>query len=120
MSRRHLHFVIALLLPLMVLRGLLPAGYMPFTQEGALRIVLCGEGLQQSGADHAPAGSHHNDDCPFALASGLAPPTPLFALPASPAPLLRLPARRFAQQSPAFAPLRHEAARGPPARSVTA
>ncbi len=81
---RKLRFTIALLLPLMVLRAMLPVGYMPVARDGTLRIAMCSDGLfpdatiqdreQPAGipGDHnLPAGS---SDCVFAHAAVTAPP----------------------------------------------
>jgi hypothetical protein len=74
-ARRHLHLLIALLLPLMVLRGMLPAGYMPVAEGGELRMALCSDGLRSPGKD---AGDHRlpgsSGDCLFAHAAASAPP----------------------------------------------
>jgi len=42
----------------MVLRALLPAGYMPVAADGELRIVMCSAGLELIG-DH---GRNHGQD----------------------------------------------------------
>jgi hypothetical protein len=81
-SRRHTRLVIALLLPLMVLRAMLPAGFMPVAENGALRIVMCSEGIypapaDQSGAENTGDTRHSASDsgsCPFANAAVNATP----------------------------------------------
>ena len=117
-SRHRLRLVIALLLPLMVLRGLLPAGYMADVRNGELRIVMCSAGLAVLGDDHGkhPQGS---TDCPFALAHAavIAPPLqPLLALLA-PAPALRFTSFAGAVLPPSTGPPRTTLVRGPPALS---
>lgn len=78
LTRRRLHLVLALLLPLLALRALLPTGYMPVTEGGELRFALCSAGLAGPATDEAPAGDQqlppNSDSCPFALASAMAPP----------------------------------------------
>lgn len=115
MISRHLRLIIALLLPLMTLRGLLPAGYMAGMQNGELRIVMCSDGLQGA-AKQAPqnhSGQHASDDaCPFAMAAALAPPPAAraFEFTAPAAPTAYEPAQRA---RPALS-LPHPTARGPP------
>ncbi|HXC60382.1 MAG TPA: hypothetical protein VN645_13795 [Steroidobacteraceae bacterium] len=83
LTRRRIDFVIALLLPLMVLRGLLPAGYMPVNQNGEIRIAMCSDGRYVAGTERdtrqAPSGRHElpsdSSPCPFASAAvNAAPP----------------------------------------------
>lgn len=80
MSRRTLRLGLALLLPLMLLRGLLPPGYMPVAEHGQLRIVLCSAGpvLPDSGdgdgTDRGPQLPPNAGDCPFAKGWAGAPP----------------------------------------------
>lgn len=115
MPRRHLHVLIALLLPLMVVRGLLPAGFMPVAQGGELRMALCSDGLQLPGSgdsrDHAPG---VGGDCLFAHAAASAPPptvitfSPLVPVEGTAAGTLA------AQQKPGLI-LRAQSSRGPPA-----
>jgi hypothetical protein len=78
-----MHLVIALLLPLMVLRAMLPAGYMPVAENGTLRIAMCSDGFQPAATDHSGdqqsgSGDHQlpsgSGDCPFANAAMNAPP----------------------------------------------
>jgi len=76
-----MHLVIALLLPLMVLRAMLPAGYMPVAQDGTLRIAMCSDGIQPAATDHGDksTGSGHEQSsvsgsCAFANAAASAPP----------------------------------------------
>ncbi len=80
-------------LAVMLLRALLPVGWMPgTTPQGGMALVICnGDGPAQSmggmpGMDHksTPGGTHHNDECPFAAAPHYAPVLglALLALPA--------------------------------------
>lgn len=114
--RRHLHPVLALLLPLMLLRALLPPGYMPVASDEGLRIVMCSAGLSTQ-AD-APAGTDHSqtgDDgsCLFAHAATFAPPaTATCCIALGRPPSFHVPA---APQLPlSTGPPRLTAARGPP------
>lgn len=115
-ARRHLRLLIALLLPLMVLRGLLPAGYMPVAEGGQLRMALCSDGLQLAPGrddvtDHRLPGSH--GDCLFAQASAAAPPPALPAL-AVPEARAATAAATLAAQLGARLLARAQSPRGPP------
>ncbi len=67
-----------------LLRGLLPAGWMPNTQyAGATTLVICTmDGLRRLPVHGTPQHNPHDDQdhasapCPFAAAAPLAPPTP--------------------------------------------
>jgi hypothetical protein len=78
-----------LLLPLLVVRGLLPVGFMLSFDSGRPALVYCpaqGQSIQSQDAayhqhhhGHAGHGSsdhaaHDNAPCPFALAASMAPP----------------------------------------------
>jgi hypothetical protein len=120
MSRRRLRLLIALLLPLMALRALLPAGYMVAADPGELRVVMCSDGLaawgthalpdQQHEDGHQPAG----EDCPFANATFNAPATHLLSSVAAPVPELRFASAASAQLPLATGPPRQTGARAPP------
>jgi hypothetical protein len=108
--------MIALLLPLLALRALLPAGYMPSADDEGPRMVLCSAGLA---AWSAPAGNPQpahgtaRDDCPFAHAALNAPPPHLVAA------VVAVPDGRFAARVPGIAlpaagPPRQALARAPP------
>jgi hypothetical protein len=115
--RRHLHLCIALLLPLMVMRSLLPVGFMPVADGGQIRMVLCSAGLQLPGSDHDSGdrplpGS--GGDCLFAHASTTAPPPVVFAAPAPvPAAVDVVAAASLPRTADTL--LRAQSARGPPA-----
>lgn len=83
-SRRHTRLIIALLLPLMVLRAMLPAGYMPVAENGVLRMAMCSDGLYPAAVDQGEdrkSGDNHqlpsdSGSCPFANAAvNAAPPS---------------------------------------------
>lgn len=117
-ARRHLRLLIALLLPLMVVRGMLPAGYMPVAEPGGIRMALCSEGL------HGPAetgGSNHHrlpgggGECLFAHAGPSAPP-PAAIAPASTGFSSALAVASRAEQRPTSVLPRAQWSRGPPAQ----
>jgi hypothetical protein len=116
-TRRRLNLLIALLLPLMVLRGLLPAGYMPVARGGVITMALCSDGLPlphpAGGADHPLPGSG-GSDCPYAHATASAPPPAFVTLRATefrPAGSVAL----HSAQLPALVIPRAQSSRGPPA-----
>jgi hypothetical protein len=114
-ARRHLHLLIALLLPLMVMRGMLPAGYMPVAEGGELRMALCSDGLQLSGENghdnHPLPGS--SGDCLFAHAAASGPPPIIIALAAPEFVEARSSESSAAQQTASVIP-RAQSSRGPP------
>lgn len=76
----------------MLLRALIPAGWMPNPGAGALLVICTGHGpmTMSSGAHHGKTAprphhrqNHENDICPFAAAGHLATPA-LFAALAAP------------------------------------
>jgi hypothetical protein len=115
-SRRHLHLLIALLLPLMVMRGMLPAGYMPVADGGVFKMAMCSDGLQQPSGDgdtdnrHLPGSS---GDCLFAHAAASAPPPSTIAVAARVLVDASVVQRPAAQQT-ASVILRAQSQRGPP------
>ena len=115
-SRRKVRGWIALLLPLMLLRAVLPPGYMPVANDGGLRIVMCSVGLQLN-SDAGANGDHGQaaDDgsCLFAHAAAFAPPSVAPCCPLAPS------SRSFdllptAELPPATGPPRATGARAPP------
>ena len=117
-SRRNLRLLIALMLPLMVLRGLLPTGYMAAAEGGKLRIVMCSAGLVAG--DKSPdtgTGDHTVTDpghCLFAHAATLAPPAQA-VLTVATTVLHYWSSADFRTLPPATGPPRTAAARAPPA-----
>jgi hypothetical protein len=122
-----------LVLGLVLLRGLIPAGFMVAPVDGNLALVLCsaempaaamGGGAMQMPAGHhhgqagqkhgAPRGAHGDPTCPYAQSGG---PAPLPAFPvlagATSFERPRLPAA-ITQTLLAFGPIRHPSTRGPP------
>jgi hypothetical protein len=122
MTRRRLHFVIALLLPLMALRAMLPAGYMLDARHGELRMVMCSAGLYlpASGDDH-PSGGHplqsSAGDCVFAHAAVSAPSIQFIVAVIEPPRNVRFVSLPVDSLPPATGPPRVAAARAPPALS---
>lgn len=125
-TRRRLHLAIALLLPLMVLRAMLPTGYMPVTENGTLRIAMCSDGLYRAAVstvgdrasdpgDHElPSGS---SDCAFANAALNAPP-PAATLAAVSIDSDAGAVLAHAAPTRSVALVRVQSARGPPSRSL--
>lgn len=116
-TRRRKDLLLALLLPLMVLRALLPAGYMPVAEGGELRIVMCSDGLQTDAGDtdNQPA-PHGGDDCPFAHAAVHAPPVATIVV--ADAPHAHQPVSSLNVELPlTTGPPRQHGARAPPALS---
>jgi hypothetical protein len=119
MTRRRLHLVLALLLPLLALRALLPAGHMVAMDEGAPRIVLCSDGLAAwNTPDSDPAPHQQPDganDCPFAHAALNAPPPHYVAGTAVATPDLQFIPDLSRALPPSVGPPRSGGARAPPA-----
>ena len=125
---RHRTTRLQLLLPLlfvMVLRGLLPSGFMPVVDaQGQLRVALCSDGLgawaqpaaAESGtATPAPAADPNHQPCPFSAAAVAMPPPALSVLLPAQALLATAAAPPVSVALPAPTP-RVQTARGPPAR----
>lgn len=91
MRRRHLNLLTLLILPLLLARALVPAGFMLSAGAGGLQLMFCPAGVVQPfGSSHEHAGHHegmhhdagddastsHNNDnapCPFSLVASAAP-----------------------------------------------
>lgn len=108
----------------LLLRGAVPAGWMPTSGQGGVRIALCtGIGaefliLGSDGKLHkdAPKPTSPRDPCPFALATGSAAnATPEVHLPQPPATLAPLIFAKFAEIALAQRKYPRPPARGPPA-----
>ncbi len=110
------------LLPALLLRALVPAGFMPAVGSGSLALVFCEPAGQAAGphahhhpgADGAGHGRHSaSAECPFAQSA--APALPTLAAVAIGHPLVaHVPAARRGDERLPTVPLRHAAARGPP------
>lgn len=117
MSSRRAQTWVWLLLPFLVARALMPAGFMAQLHEGKLQIVLCSAGfskLADLGQGDDQHGTVHVDDsCPFSQAAA----APVLLLNGSDAiPYVEdetfLPPTELAYY--AAGPPRHHPARGPP------
>lgn len=118
--RRTMRLVLALLLPLVVLRALLPPGTMPVADQGQLRIVMCSAGLAQPGDDGNRELPPNAGDCPFAHAVTFAPPVQTVVAVAPPPRLVRFLSFDSSTLPPATGPPRAARARAPPALSRNA
>ncbi len=123
-SRRHLRPFIALLLPLLALRALLPPGYMPLAGADGPRIVMCGTGLSTTLSTAAGDHPHHRlpasgNDCPFAHAAVHAPPPQLATLGSVAFPQIRFIGVSVEGLPFAAGPPRIASARAPPLLSPT-
>lgn len=104
-----------------LMRALIPVGFMPVAADGTLRMMFCDGGAGASGhhvhsgsTGHGPGHRTSVDvSCPFALSAGAAP-LPTLAGAAAGAPLP--PVAIAAPEVPARAdlPPRNSAPRGPP------
>ncbi len=111
-------WVAALLLPLLAVRALVPAGFMAAPVAGSVQIVFCDAGAM-AGHHHAGHdGGHHSPvadpTCPFAQSAGPAPlpSIPVLAADAAPHSFERILA--VSQTAPASGPERQQTPRGPP------
>jgi len=107
--------------PALVLRALIPVGFMLEPVDGRSEIVLCGSDApnamhHHSSRDHAGPHQHARIDptCPYAQSAG---PAPLPALPVLArvpmAPVFEVPAH-VEQTHAHFGPTRQQSPRGPP------
>ena len=104
--------VVALLLPLLVLRALIPAGFTVSMVGGAAELTFCGATQH----DHAHHGTTSADPtCPFAQSSGPAPLPTLPALAHSIDSARLEPPVAVSQTVAPFGPVRQHIPRGPPA-----
>lgn len=90
---QHRHFAAVILALALALRVLVPAGYMPAFEHGAVEVRICESQVtlpmprgMHHGADHGRGQNHADQPCAFAgLAAPAGPPPPAAALPAAPA-----------------------------------
>lgn len=118
------------LLPVLLLRAAVPAGFMAASVDGALQIVLCQPGMMGTPGMAAGAAHHHHHlhagqgstsmpaevdpTCPYAQSTG---PALMPSLPVLPvvAAMHRLEARpAMSQTQLKFGPPRQQSPRGPP------
>lgn len=137
MTRAHRHLLIALLLPVLVFRALLPAGFMPAADAAGFRLVMCSEGLAaiaSHGHEGASAAGHHHGSpaapghdtpqedgsgrgdgpCLFALSALNVPPVEFLALRSEPLYLASFTAAPASTLPAATGPPRQASVRGPP------
>jgi hypothetical protein len=118
------HWPTLLLLGMLVLRGLVPAGFMLAPENGRLAFVLCSVGMPMGHhppshhpAGHHSEGAHADPTCPYAQ-SGAPAPLPTFPVLSQVAhvDVLRQPAA-LAQVFLPSGPRREPSSRGPPAHT---
>jgi hypothetical protein len=117
-SRRRIHLLLTLLLPLMALRALLPAGYMVSATDHGARVVMCSGGFASLDTPAGDTGHQQPasyDDCAFAHAAYSAPPPQMVALAIVPTFDVRFVSQTADQLPPATGPPRSTGARAPPA-----
>ena len=121
--QRRTWWVVALLAALL-LRALIPAGFMPAIGSGSLALVFCEPGAEvaagspsshhHTGHDGAGQGKHSaSSECPFAQSAAPSLPT-LAAVPPAHPLIGHVPALRREDSALRSVPLRYAAARGPP------
>jgi len=125
MQKKRINKSIWLLLPLLVLRGLLPAGSMlGVTAAGSLSIVVCDSGVANDAAT-AHAEHHHGNGsaqhdhsiCPFALSAAGAPAPSLPQIPAVAAVAIDRVCEECSTLAGLSGPTRAQQSRAPPAFS---
>ncbi len=123
MTRANRHLLIALLLPVLVFRALLPAGFMPVSDGAGLRLVMCSDGLAALSShahEEAPAsGGQDPQDrdegaCLFALSATGAPPVEFLAARSEPLYFATFAPAQGVALPPASGPPRQASVRGPP------
>lgn len=117
MTRSRMHLLSALLLPALLLRALLPAGFMLEAHDEQLRIVLCSDGLEaplDGGKGKGGPAPGDSGDCPFAHLPGSAPPPSLAERRLPAPPLLYLWPAGESIRPGSEGPPRATAARAPP------
>lgn len=118
------------LLPLLLLRGLVPAGYMIEANAGGLSIVVCESGIYKDAVIAGSAEHHHHDHhgtsgdtssaahdhsiCPFAIAAVGAPTPDLPAIVAVVSTEIGRVVDEPVVQSGLFGPSRTQQSRAPP------
>lgn len=113
-SRLRRHWLVAILLPMLVLRALVPAGFMAAaTGDGGVHMQFCAHvGMHGS---HAPDPKQGADPrCPFAQSAS---PAPLPVLPVTAPGALVIDSDRpvfVARATGSFGPPRQQSPRGPP------
>jgi hypothetical protein len=115
MTRRRAEFWMLWLLPLLVMRLLLPTGVMPARSNHGFALVLCS--VQHLRSAPQPGQAHADTLCPFAAAASAAPPS---AQVQPPLPLMlsrQLQVACTAQCNAQSGTVRTQLARAPPSFS---
>lgn len=96
-------------------RALVPVGFMPIQLAGKLQVVLCApQGQDARQRHHVPRGGSLSTPCLFAASGAALAPQPCHSAPAA-SWLCVASIRSLCCSLARAAPLRHAAARGPPA-----
>jgi hypothetical protein len=111
-----------LVLGMLLLRALVPAGFMLAPVDGTLAFVLCEPEVISGGHHHHPGpdqaahqhGTHADPSCPYAQSAGPAPLPTLPILAGVAVPDLWIPPATVTQTVLAFGPPRQQSPRGPP------
>lgn len=115
--RRRARVGLALVLPLLLLRALVPVGFMAAPEHGALKLVMCmgvpGTPQDLRGVDHASGSGSHNP-CPFALSASAPLPSLSLAIPGRPGEASARLAFGVDRPFIAPGPARQQTARAPP------
>jgi hypothetical protein len=111
---------ISLALCAMLLRALLPDGWMPASAASGSPFEICSVDGIHTGGSKAPAPGQergHTAPCAFAAAGHLSPPALAASAFAAPARFFRVARVQIATRAPRTPPYRSNAARAPPAFS---
>jgi hypothetical protein len=118
---KRLPWATLLVLGMLCLRALVPAGFMLAPVDGSLAFVLCdadqpAAGHHHPGHDHAMHhhGTHADPTCPYAQSAGPAPLPTLPVLAGGAVFDLLVPPSVFTQTFLSFGPTRQQSSRGPP------
>jgi len=109
-----------IVLGMLFLRALVPAGFMLAPVDGSLSVVLCesemlAAGHHHPGHDHAMhQGAHGDPTCPYAQSAGSAPLPTLPLLSGGAVFDLLVPPTASTQTFLSFGPTRQQSPRGPP------
>jgi len=118
LSNRTRRSLAALALLAVLVRALIPTGFMPVAGDQAMRLVVC-DGIHHHMASHEHPGSTPSRDVPCPFAAGAGPALiPVVAILPQVATTIALQRYLPTPSHPAQAPLRHSSARGPPSRIV--
>jgi hypothetical protein len=113
-------FAISLALCAMLLRALLPDGWMPASTANGASFEICSVDGIHTGGSKAPAPGQergHTAPCAFAAAGHLSPPALAARLLTAPVRFFRVARAEIATVAPRAPPYRPNAARAPPAFS---